>query len=143
MNKVNKFAVVNYSAAQMYDLVNDIKNYPQFLPMCYDVEIFEQTETQAKASLKIKSGFAKLDLATHNTMVKNQHIHLNLISGPFKTLTGDWNFEPQDENSCKVSLDMEFTFENKFVEIALGPVFRGLANKMLEAFCKRAEEVYK
>ncbi|QIV96119.1 ribosome-associated toxin RatA of RatAB toxin-antitoxin module [Allofrancisella inopinata] len=143
MNKVNKFAVVNYSAAQMYDLVNDIKSYPQFLPMCYDVEIFEQTETQAKASLKIKSGFAKLDLATHNTMVKNQRIHLNLISGPFKTLTGDWNFEPQDENSCKVSLDMEFTFENKFVEIALGPVFRGLANKMLDAFCKRAEEVYK
>ncbi|WP_234366515.1 type II toxin-antitoxin system RatA family toxin, partial [Francisella tularensis] len=78
-----------------------------------------------------------------NTMVKNEHIHLNLMNGPFKSLTGDWKFEPIDEDSCKVSLDMEFTFENKFVERALGPVFRGLADKMLGAFCKRAEEVYK
>ncbi|MBK2147416.1 SRPBCC family protein, partial [Francisella tularensis] len=57
MNKVNKSAVVNYSAAQMYELVNDIRSYPKFLPMCYDIEIFEQTETETKASLKIKSGF--------------------------------------------------------------------------------------
>ena len=143
MNKVNKSAIVNYTASQMYDLVNDIESYPQFLPMCYDIEVFEHTETEAKASLKIKSGFVKLDFATHNTMVKDEYIHLNLMNGPFKSLTGDWKFEPQDENSCKVSLDMEFTFENKFVEMALGPVFRGLADKMLGAFCKRAEEVYK
>ncbi|MFV9972481.1 MAG: type II toxin-antitoxin system RatA family toxin [Francisella endosymbiont of Hyalomma asiaticum] len=143
MNKVNKSAVVNYSAAQMYELVNDIISYPKFLPMCYDIEIFEQNEIEAAASLKIKSGFVRLDFATHNTMFKNEHIHLNLMNGPFKSLTGDWKFETQGENSCKVSLDMEFTFENKFVEMALGPVFRGLADKMLGAFCKRAEEVYK
>lgn len=143
MNKVNKSAVVNYSAAQMYELVNDIRSYPKFLPMCYDIEIFEQTEIEAAASLKIKSGFVRLYFATYNTMVKNEHIHLNLMNGPFKSLTGDWKFEPQGENSCKVSLDMEFTFENKFVEMALGPVFRSLADKMLGAFCKRAEEVYK
>ncbi|MDE4955421.1 SRPBCC family protein, partial [Francisella tularensis] len=78
----------------------------------YDIEIFEQTETETKASLKIKSGFVKLDIGTHNTMVKNEHIHLNLMYGPFKSLTGEWKFEPIDEASCKVSLDMEFTFEN-------------------------------
>lgn len=143
MNKVNKSAEVNYTAEQMYNLVNDIKTYPEFLPMCYDVEVFEHTETEAKASLKIKSGFVKLDFATHNTMTKNEHIHLNLMSGPFKSLTGDWKFELLGENSSKVSLDMEFIFENKFVEMALGPVFCGLADKMLDAFCKRAEEVYK
>ena len=143
MNVVNKSAVVNYSARQMYDLVNDIENYPDFLPMCYDIEIFEHTETQAKASLKIKSGFIKMDFSTRNEMVRDQSINLNLMSGPFKSLTGNWKFVPQDENSCEVSLDMAFAFENKFVEMALGPVFRGLADKMLGAFCKRADEVYK
>lgn len=143
MNKVNKEATVNFSAAQMYDLVNDIRSYPEFLPMCYDVEMIQDDATEKKASLKIKSGFVKLDFATHNTMIRNEHIHLNLINGPFKSLTGDWNFEPINATSCKVALKMEFAFENKFVEMALGPVFRGLADKMLGAFCKRAEEVYK
>lgn len=142
MNKVNKSAEVNYTAEQMYNLVNDIRSYPEFLPMCYDIEMFQEDATEKKASLKIKSGFVKLDFATHNTMIKNEHIHLNLMSGPFKTLTGDWIFEPLTANSSKVLLNMEFTFENKFVEMALGPVFKGLAEKMLDAFCKRAIEVY-
>ncbi|MCL4144547.1 UNVERIFIED_CONTAM: hypothetical protein GTU68_048435 [Idotea baltica] len=142
MNKVNKSSVVNYTAEQMYDLVNDIRSYPEFLPMCEDIEMIEEGATEKKACLKIKSGFVKLDFATHNTMIKNEHIHLNLVKGPFKTLTGDWVFEPLTENTSKVSLNMEFTFENKFVEMALGPVFKGLAEKMLDAFCKRAKEVH-
>ncbi len=143
MNNVNKSAVVNHTCSQMYDLVNDIRHYPEFLPMCYDIEIFEESDTEIKASLKIKSGFVKLDFATHNTMVKDSKVNLNLMNGPFKHLTGEWIFEAEGEDSCKVSLEMDFAFENKFVEMALGPVFRGLANKMLDAFCKRADEVYK
>ena len=142
MNTVNKSAIVNHTCTQMYDLVNDVKNYPHFLPMCYDVEMFEETETEIKASLKIKSGFVKLDLATHNTMVKGSRVDLNLISGPFKSFTGVWLFEVESDTSCKVSLELAFVFENKFVEMALGPVFNGLANKMLGAFCKRADEIY-
>jgi ribosome-associated toxin RatA of RatAB toxin-antitoxin module len=126
----------------MYNLVNDVRNYPHFLPMCYDVEIFEESDTEIKASLKIKSGFVKLDLATHNIMEKDSRVDLNLMSGPFKSFTGIWLFEDESDTSCKVSLDLDFTFENKFVEMALGPVFKGLANKMLDAFCKRADEVY-
>lgn len=142
MNKVNKSAVVNYTASQMYDLVNDIRSYPEFLPMCEDIEMIKEGETEKEATLKIKSGFVKLDFGTHNTMIKDEHIHLNLVKGPFKTLTGDWVFKPLSATTSEVSLKMEFTFENKFVEMALGPVFRGLAEKMLDAFCKRAEEVY-
>jgi ribosome-associated toxin RatA of RatAB toxin-antitoxin module len=143
MNKVNKSEEVRHSSAQMYNLVSNIREYPNFLPMCYDIEIFEESDTDVKASLKIKSGFVKLDFSTHNVMVKNESVHLNLMDGPFKSLTGDWKFETIGDDSCKVSLDMEFAFENKFVEMALGPVFKGLANKMLDSFCKRADEVYK
>ncbi|APC97989.1 type II toxin-antitoxin system RatA family toxin [Pseudofrancisella aestuarii] len=143
MNTVNKSAVVNYTCHQMYTLVNDVRSYPEFLPMCYDIEIFEENETEVKAALKIKSGFVKLDFSTHNTMVPDSKVDLKLMNGPFKSLNGHWTFEPIEENkSCRVSLEMDFAFENKFVEMALGPVFKGLANKMLDAFCKRAEEVY-
>jgi ribosome-associated toxin RatA of RatAB toxin-antitoxin module len=142
MNNVNKSEVVNYSASQMYDLVNDIRAYPEFLPMCDDIEIIKEGETEKEAILKIKSGFVKLDFGTHNTLVKDERIQINLVKGPFKTLTGDWKFKQLTDTTSEVSLNMEFTFENKFVEMALGPVFRGLAGKMLDAFCKRAKEVY-
>ena len=142
MNKVNKSEVVNYTASQMYDLVNDIRNYPEFLPMCEDIKIIKEGETEKEVILKIKSGFVKLDFGTHNTMIKNDHIHLNLVKGPFKALTGDWRFKQLTHTTSEISLNMEFTFENKFVEIALGSVFKGLAEKMLDAFCKRAKEVY-
>ncbi|MFT4693414.1 MAG: ribosome-associated toxin RatA of RatAB toxin-antitoxin module [Francisella sp.] len=142
MNKVNKSEVVNYSASQMYNLVNDIRTYPEFLPMCEDIEIISEGEAEKEATLKIKAGFVKLDFGTHNTLIKDEHIHLNLVKGPFKTLTGDWRFKQLTDTTSEVSLNMEFTFENKFVEMALGPVFKGLAEKMLDAFCKRAKEVY-
>ena len=142
MNNVNKSEVVNYSVSQMYDLVNDIRAYPEFLPMCDDIEIIKEGETEKEAILKIKSGFVKLDFGTHNTLVKDERIQINLVKGPFKTLTGDWRFKQLTDTTSEVSLNMEFTFENKFVEMALGPVFKGLAEKMLDAFCKRAKEVY-
>ena len=142
MNNVNKSEIVNYSASQMYDLVNDIRTYPEFLPMCEDIEVISESEFEKEVTLKIKSGFIKLDFGTRNTMVKDEHIHLNLVKGPFKTLTGDWRFKQLTDTTSEVSLNMEFTFENKFVEMALGPVFKGLTEKMLSAFCKRAKEVY-
>jgi ribosome-associated toxin RatA of RatAB toxin-antitoxin module len=142
MTNVNKSEVVNYSASQMYDLVNDIRAYPEFLPMCEDIEIIKEGEIEKEAILKIKSGFVKLDFGTHNTLVKDERIKINLVKGPFKTLTGDWKFKQLTDTTSEVSLNMKFTFENKFVEMALGPVFRGLAGKMLDAFCKRAKEVY-
>ena len=142
MNIVNKSEVVNYSASQMYNLVNDIRTYPEFLPMCEDIEMISDGETEKEVTLKIKAGFVKLDFGTHNTLIKDEHIHLNLVKGPFKTLTGDWRFKQLTDTTSEVSLNMEFTFENKFVEMALGPVFKGLAEKMLDAFCKRAKEVY-
>ena len=142
MNIVKKSAVVDYSCSQMYNLVNDIRNYPEFLPMCYDIEIFSETNESIQASLKIKSGFVKMDFTTTNTMQKDSKIDIDLKNGPFKSLKGQWNFVAIDENSCTVSLDMEFAFENKFVEMALGSVFKSLANKMLDAFCTRAKQVY-
>ena len=142
MTTIHRTALVEYSAREMYDLVSDIDSYPQFVPMCDEVEVHKHTDIEAQATLKIKKGGVKIDFATHNDMIEPEQIKIRLLKGPFKRLTGLWKFIPLNEKACKVSLDLEFEFSNRVLALALGVVFNSLANSMLESFCKRADQVY-
>ena len=143
MTTIHRTALVEYSAKQMYDLVNNIDAYPEFVPMCQAVEIHSQSETHIDATLKIAKGAVKLDFGTHNEMVENESIKIRLLKGPFKRLTGFWKFTPlSNHQACKVTLDLEFEFSNRLVALGLGLIFNNLANSMLDAFCKRADNVY-
>lgn len=142
MTTIHRTALVEYSAKQMYDLVNDIDKYPQFLPMCQAVEVHIHTETEAEATLKIAKGGVKIDFGTHNDMISGKEIKIRLIKGPFKRLLGVWHCIPLNDKACKVTLDLEFEFSSKVMALALGVVFNTLANTMLDAFCKRAKTVY-
>lgn len=142
MTTIHRTALVEYSAKQMYDLVNDIAKYPQFLPMCQAVEVHIHTETEAEATLKIAKGGVKIDVGTHNDMISGKEIKIRLIKGPFKRLLGVWHCIPLNDKACKVTLDLEFEFSSKVMALALGVVFNTLANTMLDAFCKRAKTVY-
>ncbi|WP_116963676.1 type II toxin-antitoxin system RatA family toxin [Fastidiosibacter lacustris] len=139
---IHRTALVEYSAKEMYDLVNDIDRYPEFVPMCQSVEVHKHTENEAEATLKIAKGGVKIDFGTHNDMIKNQEIKIRLIKGPFKRLLGVWHFTSLNEKACKVTLNLEFEFSSKVFALALGVVFNTLANTMLDAFCKRAKVVY-
>ncbi|MBK2124296.1 type II toxin-antitoxin system RatA family toxin [Fangia hongkongensis] len=142
MTTIHRTALVEYSACQMYDLVNDIDHYPEFVPMCQSVEVHKHTETEAEATLKIAKGGIKIDFGTKNEMTPKEEIKIRLMKGPFKRLLGLWKFEPLNERACKVTLDLEFEFSNRMLAMALGVVFNTLANTMLDAFCKRASIVY-
>ncbi|MDA0912080.1 MAG: type II toxin-antitoxin system RatA family toxin [Proteobacteria bacterium] len=142
MTTIHRTALVEYSAKEMYDLVNDIDKYPQFLPMCQAVEVHMHTETEAEATLKIAKGGVKIDFGTHNDMIPGKEIKIRLIKGPFKRLLGVWHFIPLNDKACKITLDLEFEFSSKVMALALGVVFNTLANTMLDAFCKRAKTVY-
>ncbi|WP_119343805.1 type II toxin-antitoxin system RatA family toxin [Facilibium subflavum] len=143
MTTIHRTALIEYRADQMYALVNDIDAYPEFLPMCQSVEVLNHTRTEAEAILKIAKGGIKIDFGTRNEMVPDEQIKIRLMKGPFKRLTGLWQFTPlKDGAACKISLDLEFEFSNRLLAMALGVVFNSLANTMLDAFCKRAEVVY-
>ena len=142
MKHIHKNALVNYSAEQMFKLVDDIEHYPAFLPWCSDASVIERDADTVTASLKIAhSGFEK-SFTTKNFNTEHSAIKMTLVEGPFKTLAGNWSFEQLGEQGCKVSLDMEFEFNSKILDLTLGPVFSKIANTLVDAFIERANKVY-
>ncbi|KGD72559.1 MULTISPECIES: type II toxin-antitoxin system RatA family toxin [Tatumella] len=143
MAQISRSALVPYSAEKMYRLVNDVDAYPQFLPGCTGSRILDSSEDQMTASVDVsKAGISKT-FTTRNTLTDNERIHMQLVDGPFRKLTGGWHFVPLGDDACKVELSLDFEFTNMLVEMAFGRIFKELANSMVQAFTVRAKEVYR
>ena len=126
----------------MYDLVNDVAKYPEFLPWCSSAEILESTEVLMRARLGVAKGGLSQHFVTRNTLVPGQSIEMNLEEGPFTKLHGVWVFKPLGEKACKISLDMTFDYAGAIVKATLGPLFNQAANTLVDAFCQRAKHLY-
>ena len=142
MPQVNRSALVMFSAQQMYDLVNDVASYPQFLPGCVGARVVSHQDNVMVASVDVSKAGIKKTFTTRNTLLENQRVDMQLVVGPFKLLQGGWSFLALDDNACKVSLDLEFEFDNKLAELAFGKIFKELAGNMVAAFSERAKRVY-
>lgn len=139
---VSRNALVPYAAGEMYALVDDIAAYPRFLPWCKSTTVLSRNEDEVRASIELARGGIQKSFTTCNRNQRNKMIEMRLVEGPFHHLEGFWRFDALDERACKVSLDMDFEFSNKWVGLAIGPVFNQIANSLVDAFCQRAVEVY-
>lgn len=143
MPQISRTALVPYSAEQMYQLVNDVKSYPQFLPGCSGSRILDESASQMMAAVDVsKAGISKT-FTTRNILVSNQSIIMQLVDGPFRKLMGGWKFTPIDDDACRIEFQLDFEFTNKLIELAFGRVFKELAGNMVQAFTVRAKEVYR
>ncbi|CAM3023905.1 type II toxin-antitoxin system RatA family toxin [Pseudoalteromonas distincta] len=142
MPQIEKSALVMYSTKEMFDLVNDVEAYSQFLPNCSDSKIISQHDNNMTASLEISKAGIKKWFTTENTFVDEQTVLLRLVDGPFKMLKGRWHFQALDTKACKVQLELEFEFSSKLVELAFGKIFNDVAKNMVSAFTQRAKQVY-
>lgn len=142
MTIIQRSAIVPHTAEEMYQLVNSIEDYPKFIPWCHTTEVHSKDEDEIKATLHFEGGGFKKSFTTCNRLQKNKMIEMRLINGPFKHLEGFWRFEHLDDNECLVKLDLEFELANKIMGIAFGSVFNQVANSLVEAFSKRADEIY-
>ncbi|HAT3953897.1 TPA: type II toxin-antitoxin system RatA family toxin [Kluyvera ascorbata] len=143
MPQISRTALVPYSAEQMYQLVNDVNAYPDFLPGCTGSRVLESGPTQMTAAVDVsKAGISKT-FTTRNTLTDNQSILMHLVDGPFKTLIGGWKFTPLSADACKIEFQLDFEFTNKLIELAFGRIFKELALNMVQAFTMRAREVYR
>lgn len=142
MPQIEKSALVMYSTKEMFDLVNDVEAYPQFLPNCSDSKIVSQDNNNMTASLEISKAGIKKWFTTENTFIDEQTVQLRLVDGPFKTLKGRWHFQALDKKACKVELKLEFEFSSKLIELAFGKIFNDVAKNMVSAFTQRAKDVY-
>ena len=142
MTTVNRARAVAYSCEQMYLLVNQVEDYPQFLPYCTESKVHHRNEDEVQATLIIGAGGMTKAFTTRNLLQANKMIEIRLIDGPFSHLEGFWRFDEIDNEGCTISFDLEFEFAGKFFSMFLGPVFDQITDKMVDSFCERAEKIY-
>lgn len=142
MTVVRKSALVKFSAQQMFDLVNDIESYPQFLPWCTGSRIIRREGDIVEAELVISKGGFNIAFSTRNKIDNGSRMTVSLLNGPFSYLEGTWNFIPLRDDASKISVDLEFEIAGKLASLAFGTVFNQICNTMVTSFTDRAKEVY-
>ncbi len=148
MKQVKKSVLLSYSAPEMYALVVDIPAYPQFLPWCERAEVLSDDETSMTARLHLAYGGLRHAFTTRNTHVPGSSVVVSLVDGPFSVLDGSWRFLPlvlpgaDPDPACKIEFDLRYAFSSRPLEVVVSPVFDKVANTFVDAFVKRAGQVY-
>ncbi len=142
MKKVSRTALLPYSALQMYNLVNDVAAYPEFLPWCGAAEVVSKADRNMVAKVTIaKSGLSQT-FETKNYLTPGERIEMHLLEGPFKHLEGEWLFKSLDENACKIQFEVAFEVSNGVLNMAVGTVFEHINSTLVDSFCERAKVIY-
>lgn len=142
MQCVKKSVLVPYSAAQMFELVDRVEDYPKFLPWCSGAHVLETHPGGKTARLDIDYHGVKAHWTTDNANTRGVMIVVTLKDGPFRHLHGEWRFKTLRTDACKVEFDLTYEFSSGVLDKVIGPVFSRIANTFIDAFVKRAEQVY-
>ena len=145
MKTVTKSVLIWYSRAEMYVLVTDVDQYPKFLPWCDRARVVTSDETGMTAEIGISFSGIRQTFTTRNHHVAGREVRMKLVDGPFSSLDGGWKFSPvgpAGQRACKVGLEMHYGFKNAALAAMVGPVFDKIAGNLVDAFVKRAEQVY-
>ena len=142
MAQVNKTVLVEYGCGQMFALVHDVEQYPRFLPWCAAARVTPGTNGGTHATLHIDYHGVHTSFTTENNHQPPRAIDIRLIQGPFRHLQGNWRFTPLGDSACKIELRLTYEFSSKLLEKLVGPVFGYIANSLVDAFVRRAEQLY-
>ena len=142
MPRISRSADVPFPAPDMFSLVADIERYPRFLPWCRSATVHARTPTVVTASLEVARGPLRKSFTTRNRMVDPERIDIELVDGPFSRLDGRWSFDAMAARGCKVGFEMQFEISNRVLARVLAPLFEEIARTMVDAFCRRAHQVY-
>jgi len=149
MRVVNRQALVPYTPAQMYALVNGIARYPEFVPWCPETAVLEESATSLRATLTIARAGVRVPLTTQNSMVPDASVQMSLVDGPLAAFDGRWEFVPIVDShasnalvGCKVILAIRYEFRNAALGVVFGPLFEVTWNSLVDAFVARAHAVY-
>ena len=143
MALVEKSVLLPFSAEQMFVLVDNVADYPKFLPWCGGASVTELDGNRIKATVDINYHHVKQSFTTENVRLAPQRIDMILLNGPFKHLDGSWHFIALTPSACKIEFRLNYEFSNILLEKVVGPVFHYIASTFVEAFIQRAEVIYK
>ncbi len=142
MTIISRNALLPYTSQQIFDLVNDVEAYPEYMDGCVGTQVLRRTDTVLEARLDLARGGLKQSITTRNRMVAGECIILELVDGPFNFFEGRWEFVQLGDAACKVSLHLEFTAGNAVVGVAAAKLFDRVTNNLVDALGRRAKQIY-
>lgn len=141
MVKVEKTVLVHHSAAQMFNLVDDVEHYKEFLPWCGGVDLIERSEATTSATIYIDFHGLKQQFTTQNEKRFPEAMDMKFKDGPFKHFEGNWRFSPLSDEACKIEFHLEYEFSNALLSQLISPVFSHIANTFVDSFVTRADNI--
>lgn len=145
MKTVHKSVLIWYSPDEMYALVTGVADYPKFLPWCDHANVVASDEAGMTAEIGISFGGIRQSFTTRNVHTAARQVVMQLVDGPFSRLDGQWNFFPLGDGAqraCRVEFILTYGFDHSTLARLLGPVFDKIAGSLVDAFVKRAQQVY-
>ena len=142
MREVRRSALLPFTPLQMYELVADIRRYPEFLPWCTSAEVLDEDSEHVTAKLGLGLGPARASFTTRNHLVPGRAMEMRLVDGPFTALEGRWEFSPIGDAGTRADLQLRFETSGPIGGIVFGPAFEQVCNQLVDAFGRRARQVY-
>lgn len=145
MKTIQKSVLLWHSAHEMFALVTEVQHYPQFLPWCDHSEVLERSDEGMVARVGMAISGLKQSFTTRNRHVEDRQVLMELVEGPFSQLEGTWTFTPLGDGTqraCKVEFTLVYGFASQTLASLVGPVFDRIAGSLVDAFVKRADQVY-
>ncbi len=142
MARVEKSVLVAHPPERMFELVDRVEDYPEFLPWCGGTELKLRDAHRTVATIHIAYLGIRQSFTTENIKTHPREMRITLQDGPFSELEGDWSFLPLGADACKVTFRLHYVFSSRLLETVLAPVFSHITNTFVDAFVRRADEVY-
>jgi ribosome-associated toxin RatA of RatAB toxin-antitoxin module len=138
MREVKRSALVGRPPARLFALITDIESYPQFLPWCTHARVESKSTREIVATLGVRQGNLTGEFTTRNILTPDERVHMQLVSGPFRSLDGDWQLAPIEPGGCRVDLTLRFAFKNPLTALLFERQFAATVGSLVDAFVARA-----
>jgi ribosome-associated toxin RatA of RatAB toxin-antitoxin module len=142
MKRLSRSAILEHDVHKLYGLVEDIEEYPRFLPWCARAEVHERGLGSTRATLTVGVRGVRQSFTTQNTNRRDEGIDMRLVHGPFRHFIASWRFKALAPGACRIEFTLEYEFSNRGLAKLLEPLFNNIADTMVDAFTRRADEVY-
>lgn len=141
MRQMTRSALVARPPSLLYQLVEDVERYPQFVPGCTAAQVLERSESDMVARLTVRRGPLRTEFTTRNRLEPGRSVHMLLVEGPFRVLEGHWQFTPVASNGCRIEFSLRFQFSNALKSALFEPLFEETAASLVSAFVARAQSL--
>jgi len=141
MREIKHSALVAQPPRRLFDLINDIENYPTFIPWCSRTKVLSRSDREIVATIGVQRGPLQSEFTTRNELEPDTRILMHLVDGPFKMLEGEWLLTPiavNEGTGCRVQLTMKFAFKNPLTAVLFEQKFAETASALMDAFVARA-----